>query len=108
MVVLSESPVFIVILSKSRLCATPFGTKHPGFPCDFFLAFRMEQMRLGKSVASFDQKVGLAVDHAEFNVEPLNEVSTGGRKSRLRYFNRRRGQDPDREVVAFIYTAFGK
>jgi len=35
-VVLSESPVFIVVLSKSRLCARPFGKKTTGFPLDFF------------------------------------------------------------------------
>ena len=33
-VVLSESPVFIDVLSKSRLCARPFGKKHTGFPLD--------------------------------------------------------------------------
>jgi len=58
-VVLSESPVFIVVLSKSRLCARPFGKKTTGFPLDFLGFQDGEEMRLVKSVESFDQKVGV-------------------------------------------------
>ena len=58
-VVLSESPVFIVVLSNSRLCATPFETKHTGFPLDFFRRLRVWRFWLVESVESFDQTVGI-------------------------------------------------
>jgi hypothetical protein len=41
------------------LCATPFGKKNTGFPLDFFAIQDGKEIRLVKSVESFDQKVGV-------------------------------------------------
>ena len=41
--VLSESPVFIVVLPKSRLCASLSVRKTPGFPLDFLGFHGMEK-----------------------------------------------------------------